>query len=70
MTEVIQEEKINECYVYIDQDKYSMAYKVGSSKTFDGSRYYVINERTYPTLLKAKRRYNYLKSKIKKESKL
>jgi len=57
----------NECYIYIEQDKYESGYKVGFCTARSVGIYHKENEHYYPTITQAKRRYNYLKCKIKKE---
>ena len=67
MTVTLQQEHIGKYYVYISQDKYSAAYKVGYAVTYDGAEYWERDERYYETMQKAKRRYNDLKRKVRDE---
>lgn len=70
MTVTIQQEKIGNYYISIEQDKYSVVYKVNLSKSIGmynfSELYHTVNEHMYSTLQKAKARYNYLKRKIQK----
>ena len=67
MTVTLQQEHIGKHYIYISQDKYSAAYKVGYAVTYDGVEYRERDERYYETWQKAKRRYNDLKRKVRDE---
>ena len=67
MTVIIKNDLINEYYIYIEQDKYESGYKVGFATNRGVGIYHEENEHYYPTIEQAKRRFNYLKCKIKKE---
>lgn len=66
MTIVIQSVDIDNYCISIEQDKYESCYKVRVNEFIDKAIRYcrVINEHYYPTLAKAKRRFNYLKRRI------
>ncbi len=66
MTVTIQQEEIGKCYISIEQEKYSSAYKVSHAVTYNGAEYHERSNLSYNTLQKAKARYNYLKHKIQK----
>lgn len=67
MTVTIKQETVNGNYIYIEQDKFSVSYKVGISKDYgNGTCGYPYSELNYETLPKAKKRYSYLKRKILK----
>lgn len=69
MTVTIQQEHLYDKYIYIEQDKYSVAYKVGMCPVIDEYHVgYPTTELCYPTLQKAKVRYNYLRRKLIKEN--
>lgn len=63
MTVIIKEEIIDGNDIYIAQDKFETTYKVGLAIQCEDI-YRIIDERIYPTLDKAKRRYNDIKRKV------
>lgn len=69
MTVTIQQEKIGNYYISIEQDKNSVVYKVNLSKSIGmynfSELYHTVNEHMYPTLKKAKARFSYLKRKVR-----
>lgn len=65
MTVTIQQEKIGDYYISIEQEKYESTYRVELAKRYGNSDdYHMINEHMYPTLRKAKARFSYLKRKV------
>ena len=66
MTVTIQQEIINNQYVYIEQDKNESGYNVGIAESVGNTELYrTVNKHVYPTLQQAKRRYSYLKRKAR-----
>lgn len=69
MTVTIQQEIINNQYVYIEQKKNESSYNVGIAESIGNYNftelYRTVNEHVYPTLQQAKRRYSYLKRKAR-----
>lgn len=66
MTVTIQQEKIGDYYISIEQEKYESTYKVELSKRYGNSDiYHRINDHIYPTLSQAKARFGYLKRKVR-----
>ena len=62
MTVEIKGEIVNGYYFYIEQDKYSSAYKVGVCRMIDTNMAgYPLNEKYYGDLTKANRRYRDLR---------
>lgn len=66
MTYTIKTEQINNISISITQDKFSSAYDVTAVEVHDNGLGYVLNENTYPTIEKARKRFSYLKSLAKK----
>lgn len=61
MTFTIKQIKIGNYHIEISQDKYSSAYKVTLSHTYDGELYRTDKENFYTTLKAANNRFNSLK---------
>lgn len=67
MTITFATENVNNYNIYIEQDKYTTSFKVGASPIVsEGLCGFPVSELVYPTYDKAKRRYNYLRSKARK----
>lgn len=68
MTVTIKQETIGNKYIYIQQQKFSSAYEVGTDVIYDSCYATTYDEaRIYPTLAKAKRRFNDLRRRYKDE---
>lgn len=68
MTYCIKRVEVGNISILIEQDKFSSAYDVTALEIFDKEKGLarVINENTYPTIEKARKRFSYLKSLAKK----
>ena len=66
MTVTIQQEKIGDYYISIEQEKYESTYRVALAKRYgNNDEYRMINDHIYPTLSQAKARFSYLKRKVR-----
>lgn len=65
MTITIKQDKINNYYLCLEQDKYSISYRVTVCPMIDDSSCgYPISDRIYATLQKAQRRYRDIKHRL------
>lgn len=67
MTFTIVRETIGNKTIYIQQEKFENGYHVGVNKlNSDNVTAYNVNDNYYGDIKKAKKRYSYLKSQVKK----
>lgn len=65
MTVTIKSEIVNGHYIYIEQDKYTTVFKVGIYQKYGDMYGYPLDERSYSTIEKAKRRFRDLKRRYR-----
>ena len=66
MTLVLKQAEVGNTHINIEQNKFTSAYDVVAYHVYEDGSAIVINENTYPTIEKARKRFSYLKSLAKK----